>query len=851
MRTTPWIVAGTLFCGISVLFSQESDNDSEAPPWPLLKPLEDAAPLPGTHLLEAEDDLSHRLVMANDAFLDEQIVTAARNRARLWKPGSYDPDERRLRLSRLLGLDRDSRPETSRLEYYSVQKTPRASGEGFSIYHVRWKTIGALHGEGLLLEPKGKKHPILADVIALPDADQSPEAISGLADEDAGTTPYALLLAQSGCRVLVPTLIHRDEIAFRMTQREFLHRSAFVLGRHLLGYELHKVLSGVDALAASQGERKTRPIGVIGFGEGGLLALYAGALDNRFAAVGVSGYFGPRETLWKEPAEHNIHGLLTHFGDAEIASLVSPRSLVIESGVYPDFAYLCDESRELQIVEERTPSNGKPGRFFVPTPDEVDSELSRLRKLSGDSPTWASEISESAISPETLVRFVAPLGIREVGDALSEARPFQKIYPDPEDHDPIAERQARQGAEIDRHNQWALIQSRQDRQEYFADLDTESLESFAETIEPYREHFRTEVIGDFELELLPPNARTRPYQEGLKTRSYEVVLDVFEGVMVYGILTLPKDLDLDSGQKRPVVVCQHGLEGSPQDVIGESKFKAYAAFATQLAERGFITFAPQNGYKYFDRFRLQQFKSQSMGKTLFSIIVPQHLQITDWLAGQEFVDADRIAFYGLSYGGKSAMRIPPLVDRYCLSICSADFNEWVWKNAATDPKSLRYSYANKGEYEIFEWNLGGTFNYAEMAALICPRPFLVERGHFDGVAPDETVGYEFAKVRHLYQAQLGIGDRCEIEWFVGPHSIHGERSYDFLAKHLEFSAESQRNELQRDVRERIGNLSEEERRMVFEHLRERARKYPDESRNVRLQEMHRALLKLESGKPLP
>ena len=29
------------------------------------------------------------------------------------------------------------------------------------------------------------------------------------------------------------------------------------------------------------------------------------------------------------------------------------------------------------------------------------------------------------------------------------------------------------------------------------------------------------------------------------------------------------------------------------------------------------------------------------------------------------------------------MRIPPLVKNYCLSICSADFNEWVWKNAST------------------------------------------------------------------------------------------------------------------------------------------------------------------------
>ena len=125
--------------------------------------------------------------------------------------------------------------------------------------------------------------------------------------------------------------------------------------------------------------------------------------------------------------------------------------------------------------------------------------------------------------------------------------------------------------------------------------------------------------------------------------------------------------------------------------------------------------------------------------------MPQHQQIVDWLKSLPFVDPERIAFYGLSYGGKTAMRIPPLVKDYCLSICSADFNEWVWKNASTRSP---YSYVWTGEYEIFEFDLGSTFNYAEMAALIAPRPFMVERGHFDGVAPDETVAYEFAKVRH-------------------------------------------------------------------------------------------------------
>ena len=173
----------------------------------------------------------------------------------------------------------------------------------------------------------------------------------------------------------------------------------------------------------------------------------------------------------------------------------------------------------------------------------------------------------------------------------------------------------------------------------------------------------------------------------------------------------------------------------------------YNAFAGKLAERGFITFAPQNLYIGKDNFRTLQRKANPLGKTLFSIIVPQHQQICNWLKTLPFVDGERIAFYGLSYGGKSAMRIPPLVTNYCLSICSADFNDWVEKNASTRGP---YSYVWTGEYEIFEFDLGSTFNYAEMAALIAPRPFMVERGHFDGVGIDERVASEYAKVQRIY-----------------------------------------------------------------------------------------------------
>jgi hypothetical protein len=175
-----------------------------------------------------------------------------------------------------------------------------------------------------------------------------------------------------------------------------------------------------------------------------------------------------------------------------------------------------------------------------------------------------------------------------------------------------------------------------------------------------------------------------------------------------------------------------------------------------------------------------QRKANPLGMSLFSIIARQHEQILNWLGALPQVDKSRIAFYGLSYGGKSAMRLPALLPGYCLSICSGDFNDWVRKITGLE---FGGCYMFTPEWEIFEFDLGSTFNYAEMAYLIFPRPFMVERGHHDGVGLDSWVSYEYAKVRWLY-ANLGQADKTEIEYFNGPHCIHGVGTYEFLHKHL-------------------------------------------------------------------
>ena len=70
-------------------------------------------------------------------------------------------------------------------------------GAGYEVFAVRWPSFGDVHGEGLLLVPTGTK---VADVVAIPDADQTPEQLVGLATGIPAASQFARRLAESGCR---------------------------------------------------------------------------------------------------------------------------------------------------------------------------------------------------------------------------------------------------------------------------------------------------------------------------------------------------------------------------------------------------------------------------------------------------------------------------------------------------------------------------------------------------------------------------------------------------------------------------------------------------------------------------
>ena len=744
--------------------------------------------LHGTNPLTMEGDLAAQMVEVLDGYVTNAVANSLEKRDSLWNRDyssheayaeSVEPNRERFR--KQIGCI-DERLPIEVLNYASTTKDAAQVAEdaNYTVSRVRWQVFDEVEGEGLLLEPKHNV-PMIAQVVALPDADWTPEMIAGVTDTLSANAQFARRLAKAGCRVIVPLLINRADTysgnptlgaMTNQPHREFIYRMAYQLGRHIIGYEVQKVLSLVDWLSLTD-----LPIGVIGYGEGGLIALHSAAVDTRIQATAVSGYFQSRQEVWREPIYRNVWGLLHEFGDAKIASLIAPRPLIIEA------------SRGPEVAEPPPRRDGRggaaPGQLVSPPVNSVKAEFSRAHNFyqqlgSEDALRLVSTEDRLPGSQETLAALLTGLGAEN--GHIDGYHATASITVDDFDYEAQQKRQFMQLVNL---SQRFLREAATRRQQFFWDkTDTSSLTQWEETCKDPKAYFWEEVIGKCPPPDVPANPRTRLIYDEPGWKGYEVVLDVWKGVFAYGILLLPNDLQ--PGEQRPVIVCQHGLEGRPQDTADPRIESVYHSYAASLADRGFITYAPQNPYIGQDAFRVIQRKANPIKWSLFSLIIRQHERTLDWLAELPFVDADRMGFYGLSYGGKTAMRVPALLDRYACSICSADFNEWIVKNATFDS---RYSYMFTGEYEMPEFDLGNTFNYGEMAGLIAPRPFMVERGHDDGVAPDEWVAHEFAVVRRLY-VRLGIADRTEIEFFDGGHQINSDGTFSFLHRHLNWPEQS-------------------------------------------------------------
>src|SRR4029077_14603184 len=116
---------------------------------------------------------------------------------------SIEPNRERFKT--MLGMVEPREPDVT-IEQYGDDNNPAlvAQTDRYRVYQVRWpsvsKAIGEIEGDGLLIRPAGTP---VAYVVAISDADQTPEQLVGLAPGIAAESQFARRLAENGIEVII------------------------------------------------------------------------------------------------------------------------------------------------------------------------------------------------------------------------------------------------------------------------------------------------------------------------------------------------------------------------------------------------------------------------------------------------------------------------------------------------------------------------------------------------------------------------------------------------------------------------------------------------------------------------
>lgn len=317
-----------------------------------------------------------------EGWLDRRLESSAAARERFWKRDFSSPQAYRRSVepygrefARIIGgLGLAEKPPLE------PRREPVRRNETYAVYRVWLRATRELHTYGLLLVP----HTATAAapgpaLICVHGMGGSPEQVAGLVPRPDYLRAFGARAAERGFVVFAPLMSKSVRAKSR------LDRKAILLGTRLQGIEQSKVLRAVDYLETLPEVARGR-IGIYGISWGGRTALYAGALDQRLAAVAVSGHFNetvpkmvqasPHYTAYVDTAEDYafFDNLANTFSDSDLGSLICPRPIFIEQGTRDRVAYVEMARREftrLQAfyrrlgVEERAEMGVFEGEHFV------------------------------------------------------------------------------------------------------------------------------------------------------------------------------------------------------------------------------------------------------------------------------------------------------------------------------------------------------------------------------------------------------------------------------------------------------------------------------------------------------
>jgi dienelactone hydrolase len=174
------------------------------------------------------------------------------------------------------------------------------------------------------------------DIVGIDEQGQQRETKSGYAKDFAlqvieqGYAAFAIEQLAFGCR--------RDEAAWKRgagaSSCQPSAGAALLFGQTMIGWRVWDVMRSIDYLQ-SRSDIDASRIGTLGISGGGTVSLFSAALDERIKTAVVSGYFNTfRESIvsLSHCIDNYVPGILSYFEMYDLAGLVAPRCLFVESG---------------------------------------------------------------------------------------------------------------------------------------------------------------------------------------------------------------------------------------------------------------------------------------------------------------------------------------------------------------------------------------------------------------------------------------------------------------------------------------------------------------------------------------
>ena len=350
----------------------------------------------GTEVTRAVADRQSLLRREVEDYLRAESLALPERRVRLWQPdyssveaflASVAPNRERWRQA--MG---SFGPSSLPLE---PEFAPFFEDGQVSATWLSLPLLGSLRARAVLALPKAGRSPYPL-VVAQHGIASSPERVFGFDDPENIYHAYGRRLAEEGFAVLAPLNVTEAKPRARLT------RLCLMLGGTLWGLEVARTARLLD-YAQSRGDTDAGRMGMWGISLGGAYTMFTLPLEPRLKAGVVTAWFNsrvakmvvddPRYSCFLSTEEEHIFvpGWLREFADSDLAALICPRPLQVQTGKGDSIAWWPMVQEEFEASKEHYRKLGIADRIELDLRDRghethVESGLRFLTKWLKETP---------------------------------------------------------------------------------------------------------------------------------------------------------------------------------------------------------------------------------------------------------------------------------------------------------------------------------------------------------------------------------------------------------------------------------------------------------------------------------